>query len=117
MTMRMYAEQISKQPLFQLLKTPRPGTALSSADVDSLAGMVLDVAEIVGPLLSDIPVTFKQYTKHDLAHSVNLMNLMERFIPAATKEQLSGIEIAVLILSALLHDLGMYVTETERTDY
>ena len=46
--------------------------------------MVLDVADIAGPLLSRVPMTFKQYTEHDLGHSVNLIRLMGEFVPEGT---------------------------------
>ena len=41
---------------------------------------------------------------------------MGRFIPPATLKAMNGLELAVLILSALLHDFGMFVSEKEKRD-
>ena len=114
--MGRYGEQISELPLYALLlgKAKKRG---QTADVGKLAGLVLEAADLAGPLLANIPVTFKQYTTHDIAHAANLIDLMGRFIPKKTQQAMSAVEVAVLMLSALLHDLGMYVTEEEKTRY
>jgi hypothetical protein len=106
-----YADQIQRLSLFHAL------SARPSGDAVKLAGMVLDVADIAGPLLSRIPMTFKQYTEHDLGHSVNLIRLMGEFIPETTRVTLSDVEVAVLILSAILHDFGMYVEPDEKETF
>jgi hypothetical protein len=103
-----YADQVQRLSLFQALSARQTGDAVK------LAGMVLDVADIAGPLLSRVPMTFKQYTEHDLGHSVNLIRLMGEFVPEATRTKLSDIEVAVLMLSAILHDFGMYVEPEEK---
>jgi Histidine kinase-, DNA gyrase B-, and HSP90-like ATPase len=112
--MGQFGEQIAALPLYELLLSK--GKKGSSADVMKLTGMVTDAADIAGPLLANIPVTFKQYTVHDVAHAANLIDLMGRFIPKKTQKAMSGVEVAVLMLSALLHDLGMYVTEEEKEE-
>jgi hypothetical protein len=106
-----YADQVQRLSLFQALSARQTGDAVK------LAGMVLDVADIAGPLLSRVPMTFKQYTEHDLGHSVNLIRLMGEFIPEATRTKLSDIEVAVLMLSAILHDFGMYVEPEEKENF
>jgi hypothetical protein len=87
---------------------------ITSTDVDELVSIVGKAADRAGPLLERIPVTFKQYTDHNLAHSRNLIDWMGRFIPVATRKKLNGLELALLMLTALLHDLGMFVTEEEK---
>ncbi|MEA2163165.1 MAG: molecular chaperone HtpG [Thermoanaerobaculia bacterium] len=106
-----YADQVQRLSLFQALSARQTGDAVK------LAGMVLDVADIAGPLLSRVPMTFKQYTEHDLGHSVNLIRLMGEFVPEATRTKLSDIEVAVLMLSAILHDFGMYVEPEEKETF
>ncbi|HEX2059485.1 MAG TPA: hypothetical protein VHK90_01985, partial [Thermoanaerobaculia bacterium] len=115
--MGRYGEQISELPLYALLTSKARGKRGQTADVGKLSGLVLEIADLAGPLLANIPVTFKQYTTHDIGHAANLIDLMARFIPKKTQQTMSAVEVAVLMLSALLHDLGMYVTEEEKTQY
>ncbi len=90
---------------------------IGRTDVEKLAVIVNDAADTAGPLLERVPVTFKQYTDHTINHSLNLIDLMGRFIPAATKTQLNALELALLMLTALVHDLGMFVTEQEKGEF
>lgn len=50
---------------------------------------------------------FPEYTLHDEVHLVGVVDLMGRLIPELVFEQLRPLEIASLILSAGLHDVGM----------
>jgi|GEM_PF-1771894 hypothetical protein len=112
--MTYYADQIAALPLLDHLRVSVGRDDLSRADVEQLAGMVLDAAETIGPLLKQIPLTFRQYTEHDIQHSRNLIFLMGKFIPASTLKRLNAVELAILALSALLHDAGMFVTDAEK---
>ncbi|HEY0602687.1 MAG TPA: hypothetical protein VGD58_07235, partial [Herpetosiphonaceae bacterium] len=112
--MGQYADQIATLELVLQLKKSAGRDNISQTEIDKLDGMVADAADTVGPLLKLIPQTFKQYTEHDIGHSRNILYLMGRFIPSATLEQLNGLELAILILSALLHDLGMFVSDEEK---
>lgn len=114
--MGVYADQIAKLKLVKLLEKSAGRDDVSLTDVQKLHAAVLQAADIVGPLLERVPVTFRQYTEHNLGHSANLVRLMGRFIPEKTQKQLNALEIAVLVLSAMLHDLGMFVTDAERTE-
>src|SRR3954469_21486011 len=111
--MTYYADQIAALPLLDHLRVSVGRDDLSRADVEQLAGMVLDVAETIGPLLKQIPLTFRQYTEHDIQPSRTLIFLMGKFIPASTLKRLNAVELAILKLSALLHDAGMFVTDAE----
>lgn len=55
----------------------------------------------------------KDYTLHDGEHQLGVLELMERLIPPATLEGLSPLELALLILSAFYHDIGMAPAEEE----
>ena len=112
--MAHYADQIAHLPLLNTLRGSAGRADVSPAEVELLAAMVSDTAETIGPLLARIPLTFRQYTEHDIRHSANLIRLMGRFIPAATLERLNAVELAILALAALLHDSGMFVTDTEK---
>ncbi|HEX6370260.1 MAG TPA: hypothetical protein VF006_15175 [Longimicrobium sp.] len=112
--MSQYASRIQDLLLFEELKNSAGRDGVSGADVTQLTGMVLHAAEVAGPLLKRIPSTFHQYTEHDIEHCRNVIDLMGRFIPAATRQRLNALELSMLLLSALLHDVGMYVTDEEK---
>lgn len=112
--MAAYGDQIGRLKLVQAIQKAAGRDDLSEFDAAQLHAMVLNVADAVGDLLAAIPMTFRQYTKHDLLHARNLIDLMGRFIPAKTLKQLNAVELAVLALVAMLHDFGMYVEEGEK---
>lgn len=112
--MSQYASRVEDLLLFHELLKSSGRDGVSASDVRQLAGMVLGAAEVVGPLLKRIPLTFRQYTEHDIEHSRNVVELMGRFIPEVTREQLNAVELSMLILTALVHDIGMYVTDEEK---
>lgn len=112
-----YASQITNLRLVKLLDSCVDRDDLSAADITELKAMIVKAANEAGKLLALIPVTFKQYTAHDIGHARNLVSLMGKFIPDATLNQLNALEITLLVLSALLHDFGMYVTDEERNAF
>ena len=114
--MTEFADRLNDLTLFKQLETSASSsrTSLSKADLASLRGLTTNVAETVGPSLATISQTFHQYTNHDFTHCVNIIDHMGRFIPKTTLENLNGLEIAVLILAAILHDSGMVVSDSEK---
>src|ERR1700732_1629885 len=105
---------ITRLRLFQELAKSAGRDELDRGEVEGLCGLVTTTVEAVGPALGRIAQTFRQYTAHDIRHSFNLIRLMDRLIPGATRRKLNGIEIAFLLLAAVLHDAGMIVSDTER---
>ncbi|GGG05499.1 HD domain-containing protein [Paenibacillus abyssi] len=76
------------------------------------ADNILTMAREVEPILSEgIHQTFKKYTLHNIEHSIRIIESMYDLIPDVTK--ISDLDIALLIYSALLHDIGMFVSEEE----
>ncbi|WP_254639532.1 ATP-binding protein [Cohnella sp. GbtcB17] len=73
---------------------------------------ILEVARLAEKMLSLIPSTFKEYTLHDIDHSIRMIDYMFQLMPNI--EELSELEITILIYSALLHDIGMYCSDDER---
>lgn len=65
-------------------------------------------ASDVLPLINNV---FVNYTIHGMKHSINVMEYMFALITDIDK--LSELEVAVLIYSALLHDIGMVVKDDE----
>ena len=47
-------------------------------------------------------------------HSKKLLHLAEYLIPLETMNFLSALELAILIMSFYLHDLGLCITQTEK---
>src|SRR5689334_13394527 len=109
--MKEYADQLINLELVQELKASVGRDDITSTEIDQLAAMVSSTANIVGPLFKRISHTFKQYTEHDIGHCCNIIYLMGKFIPKTTLHRLNGLELAILILSALLHDSGMVVSD------
>ena len=114
--MAEFAEQISDLKLYQELDLAAGRDAIPASDVVKLKGLVNDVADTVGPLLGQILVTFRQYTVHDIPHCQNVIKLMGHIIPAETRGKLNALEITFLLLSALLHDAGMVVSDHEKKE-
>ena len=78
----------------------------------SFVAVVRDILEIVTPILdSRIPVIFPDYTLHNTGHSFRIIRYMANLIDDYKK--LSDLEIALLICSALLHDVGMGVSKDD----
>ena len=112
--MAAYANLIADLPLLQALRYSSGRDQLSQTDVDQLYALALSVADAAGPLLSRISQMFVQYTEHDIGHCRNLLDICGRFIPPATLASLNAVELALLIVSILLHDFGMFVSTDEK---
>ena len=109
-----YSDQVIRLKLFRELERSVGRDGASKSDVSKLAAMVAEVADTIGPVLKRIPETFAQYTEHDLTHSCSIIRLMGEFIPGKTLRNLNPLELAMLMLSALCHDLGMVVSDAEK---
>lgn len=114
--MAHFAELIANLPLYQELDKSIGRDSIGATDVTSLKGLVSDVADFVGPAMAQIPVTFRQYTVHDISHCQNVITLMGELLPSETRGKLNALEITFLLLSALLHDVGMVVTDREKAE-
>jgi len=68
-----------------------------------------DCKEILKTVLRHMP----EYTLHDEEHLLRTVELMDRLLPALTLQNLTPLELAGLILSAALHDIGMAPSENE----
>lgn len=114
--MAEFADLISKLPLYLELDHAAGRDSIGATDVDLLKGLVNEVADFAGPAMAQIPVTFRQYTVHDIHHCGNVIARMGDILPAETRERLNALEIAFLLLSALLHDIGMVVSDQEKNE-
>ncbi len=62
-------------------------------------------------LLPQVINVFSNYTQHDVDHSIMIANYMYDIIDDVA--QMNDLEISMMIYSALLHDIGMVVTDEE----
>jgi hypothetical protein len=111
-----FADLISNLPLYQELERAPNRDAIGRANVDRLKALVNEVADTAGPAMAEIPVTFRQYTVHDIRHCRNVIARMGDILPPETLKHLNALEITFLLLAALLHDVGMVVTEPEKKE-
>lgn len=74
--------------------------------------MVIKHIEYVLPLLERITVAFPSYTLHNVQHQHNILRLIGDIL-GPRLEELSGMETAILILSAVYHDVGMVYKKEE----
>jgi hypothetical protein len=59
---------------------------------------------------TDPPEFFSEYTLHGKEHIKTLLKLSAKLIDNSTLSKMRGVDVAVLILSIVLHDIGMFVT-------
>lgn len=70
------------------------------------------VASKVAPVLSQIKAIFANYTNHDIGHSARVADYMVDLLPLPI-EQYNNTELVIMLYSALFHDIGMAVSDTE----
>lgn len=74
--------------------------------------LINDVNNKIKALLSSgIPKIFSTYTLHDIEHSYRIIKYMGDLI--SDKSKLDDLEITILILVSLLHDVGMAVSKED----
>ena len=71
------------------------------------------VFDSVSPMLNEICIWFENYTLHDVAHSLRVLDNMCKIAGKNALLKLSDLELAMIIFSALLHDIGMWISEKE----
>ena len=71
--------------------------------------------ELVHPLLDRVNAReMSGFTMHDKMHGLKVAHLMWHIIEPERRQRLTPVEIALLLLSAHLHDLGMCLSDDER---
>ena len=112
-----YRDAIERNKLFGQLDKLTEFEEVTKAEVTLLKGLVLDIADMVEPFMDRIGLTFKQYTKHDLQHLLNIAEHIHDFLPHQKKKrtaiQLNAVELTYLWLAILLHDVGMFVSDAD----
>jgi len=96
------SSKFNEYQTYQVLKNRGEMDAISRID------SIVVAAEMI---LNCIENVFSNYTIHSIDHSFNVLKHMELLIDNI--EDLDSIEIEAIILSALLHDIGMAVFDEE----
>jgi len=83
-----------------------------STPKDGMAEKVEDFIKITTPLLNQIGnQAFSSYTLHGSIHSNKLLHIASYLIASETISQLNIVELALIIMSCYLHDIGMVCTK------
>lgn len=85
---------------------------LEKLDKDFASQLKKTALEIKELINKKTTINFPNYTNHDMNHSFKLMNTMYELIKD-NKKDFNALEIALMIYSALFHDLGMAITYEE----
>lgn len=78
-----------------------------------LISLVDEVFEECRQIHKTVLCHMPEYTLHDEEHLLRTVELMDRLLPTLTLQNLTPLELAGLILSAALHDIGMAPSENE----
>lgn len=91
--------------------------------IDSnLFSQVNTVYKMVKETINGIAGCFDNYTMHDIGHCIRVAHYMEQLafgIDAHKEDRLkefNAAELAILLLSALLHDIGMFIRPIDREE-
>lgn len=71
-----------------------------------------NVAAYAKSFLSRIPAMFSNYTNHDIGHSARVADYMVALLPQPL-DKYNDTELVIMLYSAIFHDIGMVVSETE----
>src|SRR3984893_8625953 len=69
------------------------------------------VYNFIKPLAGIRPLGNEEFTDHDLAHSARIVERIGKLLPKSAKP--NQLELYILLLAALLHDIGMWVARSE----
>lgn len=92
---------------------------LKSKDA-SIAKQVEDVYEMAKDTINGISGSFNNYTMHNIGHGIRVAKYMEQLAFGIDNncekrmDAFSALEVALLILSAILHDIGMFIRPEDK---
>ncbi len=103
------------------LRDLRSYSYLKEKDVD-LAAQVDKVYHLVFETINGISSSYDNYTMHDMNHGLRVASYMEELAFGLNGDfegnmnQYNAFEIALLLLSAILHDIGMFIRPEDRIE-
>lgn len=90
---------------------------------DALKVQVKTIIKNVYPFLNAINGEFKEYTMHDIGHAFRVASYMDKLALGITdksielnKSKFSDFDFVLMILSAVLHDIGMYYNDEDKNE-
>lgn len=116
---------VSETQLFKILKAKCDKGEACPINPNILLGVVEEACKVLADRLNRAYKDFADYTLHDEHHAERVVFLMDRLLredvgeaegspPVNIVEQLSVIDLALLILAAYGHDIGMALAGDER---
>ena len=66
--------------------------------------------ENLAAALKNIASMFPHYSQHDISHSIKILDNIQRLLGRDRVERLGATDTFLILMSALTHDLGMYMT-------
>ena len=85
---------------------------LNNKDNTFYCANINNVAAYAQSFLSRIPAMFSNYTNHDIGHSARVADYMVDLLPQPL-DKYNDTELVIMLYSAIFHDIGMVVSETE----
>lgn len=82
----------------------------SDDDYDVLLAVWRLNKENLSAALKNIASMFPHYSQHDSSHSIKILDNIQRLLGRDRVERLGATDTFLLLMSALTHDLGMYMT-------
>ena len=89
---------------------------------NKLANQVDTVYNAIKETMNSISGCYNNYTMHDMGHGLRVASYMEQIAFGLDDsyneniEEFSAFELALLILSAILHDIGMFIRPIDREE-
>lgn len=108
------SEELKNTHLYELLKERCGDTDIKGIDLSRVPAMVADNCEKLGDILNRVSIEFKEYTLHDSAHAIRVIHAIDKLLPNQTRDRLTAVDLAVLILAAFAHDTGMAIEREAR---
>lgn len=87
-----------------------------------LFSQVTTICEMVKETINSISGCFNNYTMHDMGHGIRVANYMEQLAFGIDEQRdskakcFNAAEYAILILSAVLHDIGMFISPKDKDE-
>lgn len=104
-------EKIYNQVMTQIELKAQKACELDAFNTINIVGIKQKVQNMLSMIGRD--GIFDEYTKHDISHINQMLNLLDILIPESTFTQLTDADSLLIVLSIYFHDLGMLVTKNE----
>lgn len=79
----------------------------------SWSSKVSNVINNIKDLLITTPTFFPEYTNHGIIHVNHVLDISDKLIPDITLKNLSPKALGIYLISAMLHDIGMFINYDE----